>query len=133
MGERENTIEIARALVERASRKLKSARILLDSGFFDDAISRAYYAAFLASRAVLLLLGEKPHSHTGVLTLFGLKVVKTGLVHQNYAKTLTALFEARQASDYSPLVWYEKEETRDHVAKAEQFVEKMSEVIGTLK
>ena len=54
---------------ESEREKLESARILLRTGRFDDAISRAYYAAFYAARALLLLLGVEARTHEGVLAM----------------------------------------------------------------
>jgi uncharacterized protein (UPF0332 family) len=58
--------------VEKAKEKLDSAAMLLEKGFIDDAVSRAYYAVFHAIVGLLRLkrvvLGE--HKHAYILTQF---------------------------------------------------------------
>ena len=132
MGERENNLEIGKSYLERAHSKLRSAKILLNEKAFDDSISRSYYAVHLATQGILLILGETPRSHSGLITVFGLKVVKTGLISKEYAKILTNLFDARQASDYNALVWYEETDTKDYLIKAEKFVKRIDELFESL-
>jgi uncharacterized protein (UPF0332 family) len=62
---RENALNEA-ALGDDAS---KAARALVDLGLPNDAVSRAYYAAFHYGRAVLLCHGLEPKTHRGVLAL----------------------------------------------------------------
>lgn len=47
-----------KAMLEKAQRSLSVARAHLDSGDFDFASGRAYYAAFYCMEAVLLAIGE---------------------------------------------------------------------------
>jgi uncharacterized protein (UPF0332 family) len=47
-----------RELLSKASRSAKAARALLESGAPDDAVSRAYYSAFNAARA--LIVNKRP-------------------------------------------------------------------------
>ena len=54
-----------------AQDKLLLARRLTADGYYNDAVSKAYYAMFYASRALLLAVGRDPHKHTGVVSLFG--------------------------------------------------------------
>ncbi len=51
------------ALFKKAAEALAAARYTLDGGFLTTAINRAYYAAFYATRAALLTLGEAPKTH----------------------------------------------------------------------
>ncbi len=125
MGEKENRLDVAKQYLARAHEKLESANILLLQKRYDDAISRAYYAAFLAAKGILFYIGENPLTHAGLLTLFGIRIVKAGLISKEYAKILTELFEARQTSDYQPLVWYSEEDGKNYYAKGDQFVKGM--------
>ncbi len=129
MGERETNIATARKFLERAHQKLYAARILLKEGLYDEVASRAYYGAFLAARAILLLLGENPRTHGGLLAAFGARLVNEGLVDSDYGKILTRLFEARQTSDYHPFVWTDESDARQYLKDAERFVAKMKDLI----
>ena len=48
---------------------LQAASALLQLGLHNDAVSRAYYAAFHYARALLLLEGLEPKTHRGVVAL----------------------------------------------------------------
>ncbi|MHA1973682.1 MAG: HEPN domain-containing protein [Candidatus Hodarchaeales archaeon] len=132
MGERENLIELVDNYLERAESKLRSAAVLLKEGLYDDSISRSYYATFLATKGVLLLMGEQPKSHTGLLTLFGLKIVKKGLMEKKYAKILTSLFDARQNGDYQALVWFDEKDAEEYLNSAKEFVNEIKKLMKNL-
>ena len=78
MGEKEDLIEIAKHHLSRAKSKLKAAQYLYEQGFFDDAISRAYYSAYHAAYALLILLGSSPKTHKELINLFWVKVIVFG-------------------------------------------------------
>ncbi|MHA1470549.1 MAG: glutamine amidotransferase-related protein, partial [Candidatus Asgardarchaeia archaeon] len=82
---------------------MEEQKVLLKEKFVDDAISRAYYSAFLSAKALLLLLGSDVKTHSGLITMFNLKVVRGGLLPREIGRYLSELFEARQTSDYSPI------------------------------
>jgi uncharacterized protein (UPF0332 family) len=84
-------LELVRGYILRARQKLAVAQELLHNHHCDDAVSRAYYAAFHAAQAALLTEGQKPESHKGVVTLFGLLLAKTGKVDKGYGRILANL------------------------------------------
>lgn len=122
MEKKKEIIDIVNQLIKRSEGKLVSARILLESDRIDDAISRAYYAAFLSVRALLYLLGVSARTHSGVLTIFGLRVIKEGLLPPKIGKYLNELFEARETSDYAVVFYYTKEDGKKYIQKAEEII-----------
>lgn len=68
------------ALVRKAQASIASARLLLENGYPDFAISRAYYAMFYVAEALLLMLGLSFSKHGGVIVAFGQHLAKTGRV-----------------------------------------------------
>ena len=88
------------ALLERATRYLKSAALLLNDGDYESAVSRAYYAMFYAAEAVLLTEALASSSHKGVLSTFGERFIKTGQLPREMGRELHRAFEKRQLSDY---------------------------------
>lgn len=128
MGERENTIELAKSYLDRGKTKLTAAHLLLEKQLYDDSISRAYYAAFLGTKGLLMLMGETTKSHSGVVTLFGLKVVKAGYLDRKYAKILTELSDARQKSDYQPLIWFTEEDAQNLLNNAIEYLDNIKEL-----
>ena len=129
MGKKDELVETVKQLIIRGEGKLISAQILLEKDRIDDAISRAYYAAFLASKALLHLLGISPKTHQGIVTMFGLKVVKEGLLPSTIGRALNELFEARQTSDYAVIVFYTKEDGVRLVEEANAIINGIKNVI----
>ncbi|MGI9032337.1 MAG: HEPN domain-containing protein [Acidimicrobiales bacterium] len=84
--------ERARQDLALAHQALGGTRLLLDAGALEDAASRAYYAAFHASRAALTVVGRHAKTHSGQITLF-VEVYGT-------APVLGRLQTMRAAADY---------------------------------
>lgn len=70
---RESSKRFVEASLLRAEKALRSAKILEENGEPEDAVSRAYYAMFHASRAILFSKGMKAKTHRGTISLFGEK------------------------------------------------------------
>lgn len=110
-----------------AREKLAVARDLLARGYYNDA--KSYYAMFYASRALLLALGEDPHRHTGVVALFGERVVGRGLAAPEYGRALANARRLREESDYDEHVRMTAEEAQQSIVNAEHFVAKAEEIL----
>lgn len=89
--------------LERCWEELAAARLLAGKGFEAQAVSRAYFAAFFATEAALLALGETRSKHSGVLSAFVHLLVRGGQLDQEIGRLLRSLFERRNEADYSPV------------------------------
>jgi uncharacterized protein (UPF0332 family) len=116
---KEKTVEERLA---RARSDLDASRLLLNSGFLDQAASRAYYAAFYAAEAAVLRLGETRSSHAGLIAAFGSLVVKKGGFEPSVAALLRELFDLRNDADYELLGSITKDHAQQAIASAERFV-----------
>ena len=96
----EPDLEILEALLAKAYEKLRIARISFDNKFYNDAASRAYYAAFHAVTAVLAFHGFTFSSHGKVLGSFNRELINKGLFPVDTAQKLQRLFRDRQIGDY---------------------------------
>jgi hypothetical protein len=112
---------LIRGYMEKALRKLAVARELLSNQHFDDAVSRAYYAAFHAAQAALLTEGQQAESHKGVTTLFGLLLVKSGKVDRRCGRILASLKDNRESGDYEALSFIDAETAARAVEEADYF------------
>ena len=125
--------QLVQGYLAKARDKARVARDLLARGEWDDAVSRAYYAAFHAAQAALLTEGQRAETHRGIVTLFGLLLVKTGKLEKRWGKLLASLKDDREAGDYDALSWIEEETASRAVREAEEFVGAVSEYIATLE
>lgn len=124
--------QLIQGYLAKARDKARVARDLLTRGEWDDAVSRAYYAAFHAAQAVLLTEGQRAETHRGMVTLFGLLLVKTGKLERKWGKFLANLKDDREASDYDALSWIDQETAQRSVREAEEFVEAVEYYIARL-
>jgi uncharacterized protein (UPF0332 family) len=85
----------------RADEELRAAEHLLAHGFARIALTRAYFAAFHAVRALLYARGHEPRTHRGAISLFGQHFVKHGTYPAADGWLLSRLQRFREEADYS--------------------------------
>jgi len=122
--------EIA-SLIERASKYLHSARLLLDEGDYESSVSRTYYAMFYSTQALLLTKNLSSSSHKGLISLFGEHFVKAGILPRDMSKELGRGFEKRQLGDYEHVLVITKEEAKEMLDKGNEFVETIIGYLGS--
>jgi uncharacterized protein (UPF0332 family) len=113
---------LVEAFLQKAQKKLSVAQRLFVSGDYEDAVSRAYYAAFHTAQALLVTAGERAQTHAGVVTLFGLLFVKTEKFDRKFGKYLASLKDDRENGDYEVLAYIDQEAARSALSEAEEFV-----------
>ena len=84
----------------RSRQELAAAELLADHGFGSQAVSRAYFAAFYAAEAALLVLDEARAKHSGVVSAFGRLLVRERGLDERAGRLLRSLFERRSQADY---------------------------------
>jgi uncharacterized protein (UPF0332 family) len=89
------------AEVTRAEEALRAARELLKLGLFNDAVSRAYYAALHFALAALLTEGVEPKTHGGVGAMLALHFIRSGRIPPERGKDLSRLEQFRTEADYN--------------------------------
>jgi uncharacterized protein (UPF0332 family) len=119
---RENAIVNAQNELAVARDASRVARAALELGIARDALSRAYYSAFHAARALLLLDGIEPKTHSGVLGMFSAHWVKTGRMESAQVLVLTRLQSYRLASDYAYSFDVQPGDVQGELDAAERFV-----------
>jgi hypothetical protein len=124
---------VIRSILEKAAAKLKAAQVLLGEAAWDDAVSRAYYAAFHAVSALHLSRDNTFSSHAQLIGRFNKDFVKTGLFPQDFTRTLARLFEDRQTGDYDVTGTMAEEEARKDVEDAKEIVTAVTAYLGSAK
>jgi len=113
----------------RPEKALLAAQILFEKGLLEDCVSRAYYAVLHAAKAALSTVGIETSTHVGARRMFGLHLVKTGKVEQEFAKILAREQEDREIGDYGTNVEFKEERAKERVSEAEKFVERMERYV----
>jgi uncharacterized protein (UPF0332 family) len=96
---RELAAAAERAGAHQAFREAVDLRRL---GHHGGAISRAYYSAYHAARALLYEKGIEPKTHEGVRRMIGVHWVVTGELSVKDADALAKLAFMRDSADYAP-------------------------------
>jgi len=125
----ENTRIIIGIRLEKARQELEAVRQLTDSAMYRIAISRAYYAIFGITTAVLLTKDIDRSKHSGVQAAFGRYFIKPGIIEPEYGKIYSLLRRAREESDYSDYGQFTKERAEKLLADAERFVARMEQYL----
>jgi uncharacterized protein (UPF0332 family) len=93
-------------LIKKSRDAAESARLLFESGQFDGAVSRAYYAMFDAARAYLKLRHRvdfgRIKTHSGILTVFNRHAVEDGR-SPDLTRALNRAMAQRKQADYDEL------------------------------
>ena len=116
-------------LMKKAYEKLKAARTLLDNELYSDAVSRAYYAMFFASRALLSTKEIYPKTHRGVILLLAKEFVKTGEMDPDTFQIFASSQEDREDADYGFLLDITKNEAVKIVKGAEGFINNAKKIL----
>jgi len=112
-----------KSLIERASRYLKSAEILLKEGDYESSVSRTYYAMFYSVQALLLTKNLSFSSHKGVVSAFGKHFIKTAIFPKEMGRELNRAFEKRQIGDYEYTFVITEDEAEEILMGGKKFVE----------
>jgi uncharacterized protein (UPF0332 family) len=115
--------------LDRAHEDLRAAESNLNQGFYGVAVTRAYYAMFYATSALLASQGIHRSRHTGVISSFSEQFVKTGLIEADYAKMLSHAFDSRLDSDYDLAFVAEQALAQDLWRDAQTFVERAEQYL----
>lgn len=128
MSERMSQAEIEEYLA-LANEDLAAARDNLRFGHLRAAVSRAYYAMFYATTALLGSRGLWRSKHQGLIAAFGEHFVKPGVIEAQYGRILHDAFEARLDSDYGPNPDLNKASAQQLISHAEGFVARLAQAL----
>ena len=125
-------IDVIRQMLGKALEKLKTARTNLDSGHYDDTVSRAYYAVYHAISAVLLSKGLHYSSHGQTIGAFNREFIKTKIFSASFSKTLKKLFKERQIGDYDFQTFIDEDTAEEDLKEAEKIVAACEKYLATV-
>lgn len=127
----EDLKNLSNARIEHAMDCLREAQLLLGGEEYKGAANRAYYAAFHALRAVLILDGFDSKKHSGIIAKFRENYLKTQLFSKEISDYIASLFRVRTASDYDDFYIVSKEESIAQFEKAKSIVEQIEAYLKT--
>ena len=102
---------LSQARLEHAVECLSAARNLLETGNYKSAANRSYYAVFHAMRAVLAFDEIDMKRHSGVISEFRRRYIKTEIFETRMSEIISVLFDVRTDSGYDDFFVISKADT----------------------
>ena len=116
---------MVKAHLNKALERLKVAERLFSEGYYEDAVSRAYYAMYHAAKAALAVVNVFPTTHEGVVAEFGRRLVLSGDFPKELGKSLADAKAARETYEYSARAMVDRLEAEAILSDAKVFVDKV--------
>jgi len=107
--------------LDEAERRIGASKILLNEGYYEDAVSRAYYSMYYASKALLSMKKIQTKTHRGLISKIRELAIE-GVIEVEYGKYLAKAEDKREIADYGMYNEFSMEEVRTLIEDAERFL-----------
>ncbi len=115
--------------LKNSKERIESAKILMNAGKYNDAMSRVYYAFFDAATAALLSKNLTAKTHQGLIVVFGENFIKNGKITAGAGKWLARAKEAREEADYEIHKRFDRKTVENGIKAAKEFVEEIEKYL----
>ena len=115
-------LALAKYRLEKAQECYNDAVATFESGSFNTAANRIYYSIFHAMRAVLALDGFDSKKHSGIISAFRQKYIKTGFFDVKFSEMIELGFKLRGKSDYDDFYVISKAEVSEQIDDSKLFL-----------
>jgi uncharacterized protein (UPF0332 family) len=123
-----NEAEVRDYLV-KAREEVTTSKDLLDLSHVAASLSRAYYAMYYVTEALLLSIDKSYSTHKGTINGFAEYFVKTGEFAPHFRKRLAQAFDLRMEADYDPTPDVDAAAAREVLSWAEEFLSAAGEYL----
>jgi len=113
----------------KARNTIVEAELLINNKMWNAAVNRIYYACFYAVNALMVNHNLNARKHSGVIQMFGLHFIHTGIITKEAGKFYSILFDMRQSGDYSDYVNFEEMEVIGLLEPAMMLINQIESVI----
>ncbi len=115
----------------RALSSLGASLALLNTGHYEDAVTRSYYSIFHAAKAALAVREIETTTHAGVRSMFGLHLVQTAEIEPSWARELSEGLDDRNRAEYNVFAHFSAEDARDEHVRATAFARRIRQYLLT--
>jgi uncharacterized protein (UPF0332 family) len=116
--------------LDKASRAIHAAEVLLEDGDADFAASRAYYAMFYTAEALLIERGLRFRKHSSVHAAFAQHFVRSGPLEPKFHRWLLDAFDKRLEADYGADIVVFREHAARMIEQAREFLREARRYLG---
>ena len=118
----EDLIFLAKHRLNQSRECLRSAENEMELGIFKAAANRSYNCIFHAMRAVLALDKVDAKKHSGIISAFRQRYIKTKIFESHFSDSIEIAFRVRNRSDYEDFYIVSKSEAVEQINNAKQFL-----------
>ena len=97
------------------------------------AVNRAYYAIFHALRAVLALDEYDSEKHSGIISEFRLRYIKTEIFDKEISEMIGKAFKIRNKSDYQDMYIVSRNDTEIQIRNAKTIIDAVEQYLKNEK
>ncbi|MEE0957011.1 MAG: HEPN domain-containing protein [Ruminococcus sp.] len=123
---------LAQVRLDRAKECLAEAEDLYEAEKYRGAANRLYYSVFHAMRAVLALDGVDMKHHSGIISEFRRRFIKTNIFDVRLSGIISALYEMRSESDYDDFYVLSKNDIADQIINARYFIDSIESFLKSV-
>ena len=122
-------VDKIRLMYQTAHEKQNAAHQLHTTGYYNDAVSRAYYAVFHLVSMTLFLDGKAYSSHGQLIGAFNKEIISTGLIPASVGKAVGRLFSLRQNADYDFFEKVNEQESKEALSDVEHVFKAITDYV----
>ena len=126
----EERYAIVQYRIEKAQNALNDIHKILPMEVWSTIANRMYYALYYAVSAWLIKDGHKVSSHKGVISLYNLYYIKSGILSQDDGSLFGSVFAFRQGSDYDDFIDASEKDVKEYLPQVETLVKKIISLIN---
>jgi len=102
---------------------------ITESGFYNTAVNRLYYACYYAVIALLVKHNIPAQTHAGVKQMLGLHFVTTKKLNPEYARFYAQMFNNRISGDYDDFITFDLEMVEELIPQTQLFIEAIEKLL----
>lgn len=125
----EDKVSLSKVRLDTSKNCLRDSQILINSESFKASANRSYYAVFHAMRAVLVFDEFDSKKHSGIISEFRKRYIKTGILSTEISKIIDIQFSVRSHSDYDDFYVISKNESINQLHEAEKMVSEVEKYL----
>jgi uncharacterized protein (UPF0332 family) len=123
-------VDLATYRLDQAKEFLQDAETNNNNDSLKTAANRSYYCIFHAMRAVLALDNLDFRKHSGVISAFREKYIKTGIFPNKLSDAIKEAFTIRSDSDYKDFYIVSKDKVITQIENAKTFLDTVEKYVN---
>ena len=126
----ESPVNLCSYRLEKATKDLEGAQVLLDKNLYAQSLNRSYYSIFHSVRALLAFTKFDSKKHSGIIAYFNQNYIKTEIFSYEYFKIINNAERVRIQSDYNDFYVATKQQAEEQLENAKKILRGIKDFIN---